>query len=288
MRFAKVSDTHPEIKRIPVQKIHADILAMIGDNGSTPAEVRESVLEHYTHSPKMKILVILGNHEAHGLIWEDYIEQYREALKDIPGVFFLEDESIEIDGYTFVGSTLWTKLDPIAAIAIQQTLEDYRPTGIRSHDGRGGLVAINPEQINARHNASLRYIESVLRSCEDPSRVVILTHHAPSLQSWTHRDGPLSDRLKEAYCNNLDRLIEGYSPLMWCHGHLHESQNYEIGETNINCNPQGYSKIIAGNVTYGNENFDPHGDVVDLEILRERRQNVNEKSISDEICEPTR
>lgn len=31
-----------------------------------------------------------------------------------------------------------------------------------------------------------------------------------------------------------------YSPLLWLHGHLHNSSMYEIGDCKVVCNPKGY------------------------------------------------
>ena len=271
MRVAWISDSHPEMYRVPARVIAADIIAFIGDNGTTPAGVRNIILAWREKNPSLTFIVVLGNHEAHGRVWQEFVQEYRTALADLRDVHFLEDESREIGGYTFIGSTLWTDLNPIAAIAVQKILEDYRPTGIRSRTAAGELVAVTPEEVGIRHRKSLRFIENTLQWARIPSKVIVLTHHAPSHQSWTTQNGPLSDRLQEAYCSDLEGLIEKYAPLVWAHGHVHSSQNYMIDKTLIVCNPQGYTHLRDGIEEYENSDFDPQGAVIDLDVLRARR-----------------
>lgn len=79
-------------------------------------------------------------------------------------------------------------------------------------------------------------------------KLVIVTHHAPSARSIPekHRD----DILSAAYASHLDDLVAKSNAEYWIHGHLHEQQDYLIGNTRVICNPRGYPDEF-------NDNFIP-------------------------------
>ena len=49
-----------------------------------------------------------------------------------------------------------------------------------------------------------------------------------------------SHPLTPAFASDLSRLIEDRGPDLWVHGHVHDSLDYEVGDTRIVCNPRGY------------------------------------------------
>jgi Icc-related predicted phosphoesterase len=78
---------------------------------------------------------------------------------------------------------------------------------------------------------------------------IVMTHHAPSIRSL-----PQSDQCEPwapCYASALDNLIEECQPELWCHGHVHVSNDYKIGKTRIVSNPRGYAP------TELNPEFDP-------------------------------
>ena len=89
----------------------------------------------------------------------------------------------------------------------------------------------------ALHHRSRRWLQAQLDAL-DGERVVVVTHHAPSVRSVPARYA--ADPLSAAYASNLDDLILSASPLLWVHGHIHDSFDYVIGDTRVVCNPRGY------------------------------------------------
>ena len=73
----------------------------------------------------------------------------------------------------------------------------------------------------------------------------MITHHAPSKRSI-----PLefqTDILSAAYASSLDAFVESSGARLWIHGHLHQAQDYFIGNTRVICNPRGYpDEIVTG------------------------------------------
>ncbi len=179
----------------------------------------------------MKIVYILGNHEA-----------YRETLSgarqiaskiNIPNVYVLDNSTAEIDGVTFIGSTLWSDIDEKVEQIVRLSVNDYRM--IYATEDR--LIA--PKETTAEFKENKKYITSALEASRG-KRVVIVTHHLPSYRSICAKYENCS--INSAYASSLDSVIEEYKPLLFIHGHTHSSLNYVLGNTRIVCNPRGYVK----------------------------------------------
>jgi Icc-related predicted phosphoesterase len=165
----------------------------------------------------------------------------------------LENSAVTINGYTFLGCTLWTDFciagDPIGAMQIaEQKMNDYRII----------TNSITHRALRARDTAKI-YAESIdwlihqLAVC-DPERTIVVTHHAPSPRSEApfNADSPL----RPAFTSKLDALITQIGVPLWIHGHTHYNVGYRIGSTRILSNQRGY----PGEPCKG---FDP-GMVVEL------------------------
>lgn len=67
---------------------------------------------------------------------------------------------------------------------------------------------------------------------------VVVTHHAPSAKSIAPK---LSEELTSAaYASHLDEMIKANNIDVWIDGHVHNSCDYNVGNTRIVCNPRGY------------------------------------------------
>jgi len=67
---------------------------------------------------------------------------------------------------------------------------------------------------------------------------IVITHHAPSIKSVPeeYKNIPVT----AAYASNLEDFILEHQPIYWIHGHIHTPCQYNIGETDVICNPHGY------------------------------------------------
>ena len=88
--------------------------------------------------------------------------------------------------------------------------------------------------LNAETDAFLR---ETLKKPFDGKRVII-THHAPSIQSIPPEYR--SHNLCGAFASNYETLMNTHKPNAWIHGHLHQNFSYKIGDTQVVCNPRGY------------------------------------------------
>jgi Icc-related predicted phosphoesterase len=246
MKIRIASDLHTEFwenydteelmsKVLPQLDSDADsVLVIAGDLGlGHKAETWKVPLEIL--APRFKAIVFnAGNHFYYG---NNYFGRETEIKTEVPlppNVYFLEDQSVEISGVTFIGATLWTSFndsDAQAMYAAQLMMNDYR----KIKDWSGRVIA--PISTVAKHKASRKYIFDQLALTS--GKTVVLSHHAPSFQSVSGRYA--SNELNPAYATELIPDIEAAGkPDLWLHGHMHCSFDYSVGETRIICNPFGY------------------------------------------------
>jgi len=242
MRVRILSDLHLEFGEFTLPETPADLVILAGD-----VHVRRNPVPWILKSfPEVPVLYIAGNHEFYGEKFPRQTEKLREETAGT-NIHFLENETLELGGYRFFGSTLWTDMDlfgdvQASSIEAGALMNDYR----RIHHSTT-YRKLRPVDTRARHILSLQAITAFLTE-GDARKSIVVTHHAPSILSLPprRRSHPLSC----AYASRLDDFIKQHQPLLWIHGHIHHSQDYRIGETRILSNPHGY-------IDEPNPNFDP-------------------------------
>ena len=145
---------------------------------------------------RMPVVFVAGNHEFYG---DSYTRGRSLAHSDpVPGVHFLDDAVVVIDGVRFVGATLWTDyalyaggLSPKGAdIEIASAMETAGRL-IRDHSrirvgGDGAAHWWTPSDARRVHQRSKAFIEFALAQPFDGPTVVV-THHAPHAGSVAPR-----------------------------------------------------------------------------------------------------
>ena len=218
-----------------------DVLIVPGDLASDHNLVREALIRF---SRKVEnVIYVPGNHEHdHKDIYES-----RDSLKSIckiKGVSILDDGFIDINGFRFIGSTLWSDCgDDSKKLLIAERIFKYWPI---KYQGRN----FSPKDASVMHNYMLDYIGYQLSEARKNDLCpIVISHHAPSKKS-VHDRFLISD-LNEAFYTDLSDFIYLNEPRYWFHGHMHHSISYKVGETNVICNPMGSVKGLNGQ-------FDPN------------------------------
>lgn len=183
----------------------------------------------------LMIIYVPGNHEYYRGHLPNSLDKIRNATSHITNLHILDNQSIVYNGVKFIGSTCWTSIknaDPIEMVFIAMELNDYKYIRVNNYRL---LVPMNTVRM---HETAVKYIQKELKSGECAVNVVI-THHAPCVLSISdyHRQ---TSKINYAYYTDLTELMYEYKPALWLHGHVHNSFNYEMYDTNIAANPRGY------------------------------------------------
>jgi len=189
-------------------------------------------------APHMPVVFVPGNHEFYrGAINEGLASGYKLA-ESFDNVFLLNGDSAILDGYRFIGTTLWTDFnlhdDPRLAMAIaKDELNDFR----RIKLSKTPFKKFTPQDSRYLHHVAAIDIDNVYKS-QPEMPTVIVSHHAPSMMSVPRPF--LRDGLTPSFASRFEYRILEYEPLLWVHGHIHSPSDYLIGATRVICNPWGY------------------------------------------------
>jgi predicted phosphodiesterase len=233
MRLHIISDLHQEFGEIDVPTVDCDCVILAGDV-STKTHGLEWIRRRF---PEVPVIYICGNHEFYG----DKLPRVTERLRQEAAgtnVHFLENEGVTINGVHLFGCTLWTDLalhgDWLeGAIEANSQMSDYK----RVRNSAQHYRRLTARDTRRLHLESVEALKQFFASHE-ASRSVVVTHHAPSIRSLpeTRR----AELISCAYASHLDDFILKHQPPLWIHGHIHHSQDYQIGKTRILSNPRAY------------------------------------------------
>jgi Icc-related predicted phosphoesterase len=156
-------------------------------------------------------------------------------------VTVLDDETVEIGGVRFFGSTLWTDFEGRSEIALQgmrRRMGEYFFVRTRSATAGSRLSRFRPEDALAAHDRAWSRLRAEVEAGREKPTVVV-THHAPSLQGLNPQF--TGNGLDGAYASNLDEAIAALAGIaVWVHGHTHIAGEYRIGRTVVRSNARGF------------------------------------------------
>lgn len=244
-RLFVISDLHQGEGGVPFDpaliRTPFDIAIVAGDCAGRLTSSITWLSERFAGLPT---IYVAGNHDFYrdegpdGFTIEDETEAGLE-LADRLGIHLLVDGEASIGGLRFLGSTLWTDLRggihhslSHASGDARRGMNDYRRIHRRSTARRSRRL--DPSYTLRLHQESRRCLERAFTS-GDPARMVVVTHHAPSLRSLESRSADLN----QCYASELEPEIERWRPALWIHGHVHAERDYQIGNTRVVCNPAG-------------------------------------------------
>jgi predicted phosphodiesterase len=252
VKFQLLSDLHletqPDVTVAPAPG--ARLLVLAGDIGSYQPGSRlagdDFGLERFSprHGWPTPVLFVPGNHEYDNLDFDAAHLRLRQTCERL-GITWLERETVVLDGVRFLGTTLWTDFDALAAEAADTTralkqrekafraADFYLPKTAATRHGEP-LLAQGWRALGLECQAWLR--AALARPFDGPT--VVVTHFAPSLRSADPRYGLTPGTA--GFCNALDELLP--QAALWVHGHLHCPQDYRVGGCRVVANPLGYAR----------------------------------------------
>ena len=255
MRLWIQSDLHLELTRgwdLPAvgDRPDFDVLVIAGDLIPRMERGVAWLLARVTDRP---VIYVGGNHEFYGCDIDRTVEKAR-ALAEGTNVHVMQNDSILIDGMTFIGATFWTDFDlfgdpDYAMMAAAETMNDYRKIRLGNYAYR-----LRPRHTLARHQESRDFFARELHKKKTGPRVLV-THmglHPTSVRRGFERD--ISSAAYTSDCGDL--LALGVDVAI--HGHTHETYDRMVAGARLVTNQKGYGPWPPGETTWDNADFDPH------------------------------
>ena len=240
------SDIHLEFWSLPLlNNAGADVLILAGDimMAKHKNNLERSIHYHkfFEHVAKQfdYIIYVPGNHEHYSNLYNNTEEDLKEFLTMYPHIYVLNDNSVEIDGTLYIGSTLWTDFhggNPMVKFTVEQGMNDYHC--IKYKDNKGNYRKFRAQDAHTIHNLSVNYIVTTARKHTGP--VVVVTHHGPFYDS-IHETYKNDYAMNGGFSSNLEHIIQDLPNVkLWCHGHTHHAFDYQKENIRVVCNPHGY------------------------------------------------
>jgi predicted phosphodiesterase len=233
MKIQILSDIHNEFSVLPIPHTNADVVILAGDIHLGNRGI------DWAQQFEKPVIYVMGNHEY----YQGHLETINQRIKAASvgtNVYLLDDDEVVIQGVRFVGGTLWTDFElfgqarsPLAMMDARMKMNDFK------------LIQYGPDCRRLQPEDTTELFKStVLRLQESLAKpfsgeTVVVTHHAPSIQSVHPRY--LHDVLTPAFASDLEALM-GDPVSLWVHGHVHNSNDYEVNGTRVVSNPRGYQQ----------------------------------------------
>ena len=239
MKIQFFSDIHLEDGDVPYVPAECDVVCIMGDLGVGLSPI--DWIDRNLADVKQPILYVPGNHEFYYHNMYDMLDVYRARFKEM-GVDFLYNNSVMIGDTKFIGTTLWTDFNLHGTQAVKMRVAPEKMSDYLCIFGNEGELTeegkrfLTPQEILREHQTAVVFIEAELASLQKGHQAVVMTHHAPCIESLGERKTNL---FAPYYASHLDDLIMKYQPELWMHGHIHEDVEYYIGDTMITSNPKG-------------------------------------------------
>lgn len=218
-----------------IDKKVADIVILAGDiAGGVYA------LEFIKHliSLGYKVIYVLGNHEFYNKNVFQLISQWKEISKTLDNFYFLNDESVVIDGVEFFGSTLWSSLGTKSEA---DEIDNQVKMHLKSSKDFLSICNFNIDTMKSMFHDSWGKLQRIIDDSKSKTKVVV-SHYAPSEKSiHEYYHGKKIENLM--FYTELSNYIAYSNINLWIHGHVHNSFDYKIYNTRVICNPRGYLKL---------------------------------------------
>jgi hypothetical protein len=249
LRIQLLSDLHLEApKAYDVFEIipSAPYLALIGDIGNVKhPEYFEFLTIQLT---KFKtVFLLLGNHEPYGSTWaatkqkilEFEKEKREESGASVGGIgkfVFLDKTRFDLsNNITILGCTLYSKILPTQAERVSFGLNDF-------YDIKDWTV----EDHNQAHISDLAWLNNqvkLLSKLEPDRRIIILTHHSPTLLDEASNPKNAGSPISSGFSSDLSGEVCWFSAnvRVWAFGHTHFNCDFlEESGKRIVANQRGY------------------------------------------------
>jgi Icc-related predicted phosphoesterase len=211
------------LARLPLDAV--DVVVIAGDFGTVgKSAFQDDNLQHglrIVADRAKQIVYVTGNHEYYDTRRERVHQVLREFAATHPNFHWLHNSEVEIDGHRFVGTTMWFREDP-SVWSIRHRLNDFN------------LIPEFDHWVYKDNARAVGFLRHRIRKGD-----IVVTHHVPHPGCISRQYQ--GDPMNAFYLCDMVNEIRRLSPAIWFHGHIHESRNFMVGDTQILANPYGYS-----------------------------------------------
>lgn len=267
MKIHLISDLHTEFSPYLNQPAPTGTDVIIAAGDITVGSFGPAILRA-NFGNDLPIIYVAGNHEFYR---QNMPELRAEIAKEAKrtGVIFLDNSYAYIDDVMFVGGTFWTDFCVYgdqnqfpAMNAAAAGINDFRLISVEGkyeNNGRNPnyqkYKAFTPTQALNEHHETKAYIVDMLENRAPGSKTVVVTHMGPHPKSIHEKYA--GDLLNCYYVSDQSKMIEKYQPALWVHGHVHDSFDYQLGDTRVVTNPRGYVRGAGKYAERENAVFNP-------------------------------
>ena len=251
--FQLVSDLHLEFDseyetfEIPPC---APYLGLLGDIGLTNDTKLFSFLERQLGNFKA-VFFVFGNHEA----YESSIEASKLAMSTFRdtcnakrtsdpsmGEFIILDQTrYDVnEEVTVLGCTLFSNIISRQYYPVMFGLNDFEE-----------VKDWTVEKYKEAHDSDVAWLNEQLTRIREESpqrRVLILTHHSPTIAAEANDERHAGSKISSAFRTDL---IPGHIDLKqvtaWVYGHTHYNADIQVEETRVFSNQRGYASSVSSN-----------------------------------------
>lgn len=170
-----------------------------------------------------------GNHEYYHSDISERTGAFNEQIRS--NMSLVNNCTIQYKHLSLIFSTMWSRISPYRASAIQKDMADFRL--IRSNDQK-----LSVKDYNQLHENCLSFIANEFPRKPD-NKTIVVTHHIPTFLNYPEKYR--KSELNEAFAVELYDLIEPSQVDFWISGHSHEVvPDFKIGKTTLTSNQLGY------------------------------------------------
>ncbi len=232
MKIQILSDLHIEHGNRIDEKVlpAADICVVAGDTHSRDlVGALNALASMFKH-----VVVIMGNHDYYGHDILGRVRFVRSLTR--PNVHLLDKDTLDLDGYTFIGCTLWADFDRKDWVAMRYAEKNIFDFENIQKDGLF-FTADDAYDLYISHHM---FIDRSLQNVTDLSKTVVITHFLPSYACVAEKYR--GDRLNPYFIGQCDRIMRQFPVPLWIFGHSHSSMDVTIYDTRVISNAVGYPR----------------------------------------------
>lgn len=224
MKLSLMSDLHCEEHKSDyglsiIEKLDAsdiDVLVLAGDIAE--AQYLPLVIGAFCEKYP-KVVFVPGNHEYYDSNRETVLKIFYDLKRSNDNLYILNNDIAEIDGYRFLGTTLW-----------------YSNVSWERRWKFGDFKYIDNFEswVFEENKKSVSFLEENMKEND-----IVISHHLPTAKSISKEfEGSPSNIF---FLCNVEPLIKERKPKLWMHGHTHTHVDTLVDSTRILANPRGYT-----------------------------------------------